>query len=408
MNFRHTLRVLAVGLVAGLSVAWQAPAALANQINTGGKSGAYFGRFCPELQKVLKKNAFEFECAPSQGSRDNIQRVIANPNQIGYAQFDVYALEREMLGGASLLTTLRTDMGRECLFMVTKNRDLATFGDIASVAPDLRFVLPPEKSGSAATFEFLQHIDPDGLGQARDVTYSDSTDQAIAEALADERTVTLFVQFPDPNNERFKTVNKAGGVFVPVLDRSILRQQIDGEKLYYAQDTTLSNPEWHKLGTEVVTACTPIVMFTGSSQRIDGDTAKQDHEDLIKTARAITGEDLQPKEGFFRNIWKKTKELSAKSVEKALELSDQAREKAGPAMERARERAGELAEQARDKAGELADDARELAGQAREKAGEWADEARERGAELLEDGREFADETLENFQDEDLDQNQTQ
>ena len=41
--------------------------------------------------------------------------------------------------------------------------------------------------------------------------------------------MTLFVQFPDPTNARFKAITKQGGNIIPVIDRSILRQEADGE-----------------------------------------------------------------------------------------------------------------------------------------------------------------------------------
>ena len=39
-------------------------------------------------------------------------------------------------------------------------------------------------------------------------------------------TVSLFVQFADPDNERFELVRKLGGHLVPVIDRTILRQEV--------------------------------------------------------------------------------------------------------------------------------------------------------------------------------------
>jgi len=340
--------------------------AKATQINTGGQTGAYFGSFCPQLKDALKKSELNYECVNSKGSRENIQRVIGEPSQIGYSQFDVYALEREMLGGDDLFTTLRTDLGRECVFMVTRNRELSNYGEVAALAAQLRFILPPEKSGSAATFEFLQQIDPDGLGQARDISYAASTDEALEKALAAEDTLALFVQFPDPENTRFKMINKAEGAFVPVIDRNILRQQINDEKIYYAQETEISNPKWHKSGEKVITSCTPMVLFTGATTRIDGDDDRKDHADMIKTVKAMEAEELQPKQGFFTRMWRKTKELSGKGVEKMIEMSEKAREAAGPMMEQAKEKGKELMEQA----GQLAEDAKEKGKELMDKAKE--------------------------------------
>ena len=57
----------------------------------------------------------------------------------------------------------------------------------------------------------------------------------------DDNTATLFVQFPDPDNARFKLIRQAGGHFVPVINRDILGQQIGGEKVYYAQETEIAD-----------------------------------------------------------------------------------------------------------------------------------------------------------------------
>jgi hypothetical protein len=41
------------------------------------------------------------------------------------------------------------------------------------------------------------------------------------------------VEFPDPENRRFKLVRVEGGHFVPIVDREVLRQQIGGHKVYF-------------------------------------------------------------------------------------------------------------------------------------------------------------------------------
>ena len=65
------------------------------------------------------------------------------------------------------------------------------------------------------------------------------------------------MQFADPDSARFALVGKLGGHFVPVIDRTILRQEVDGQKIYFAQETQVENAHWTKAGRKVVTACTP-------------------------------------------------------------------------------------------------------------------------------------------------------
>ena len=330
--------------------------AAANQINTGGEKGAYHATFCPALEAELKKAKFDYTCTTSQGSRENIRRVSGDASQVAFSQFDVFELEMQATGASDAYTLLRSDLARECIFMVTRNQEISNFGEVAALADQLRFVLPPRNSGSAGTFEFLQQIDPDGIGRARDnITYADSTEEAITRALSDDNTVALFVQFPDPKNERFSTIGKEGGNIVPVIDRNILRQEVNGQKVYYAEETEIELPKWNKSATKVVTACTPMILITGTPARIEDGNARKDQEDLIRTIEALKAEDLQPQTGFLASLWRKTKALSAKSVEKMVDVSEKAREAAKPMMEKAMKRAKEMKQQAEEAAGKLID-----------------------------------------------------
>ena len=104
-------------------------------------------------------------------------------------------------------------------------------------------------SGSAGTFRFLQQIDADGVGKAEDraSTPTIRTRRSSSHCRADD-TVAFFVQFPDPDNPRFKTIQEQGGHIVPVIDRAILRSQVDGQKIYFAQETQVANAKWMKSG----------------------------------------------------------------------------------------------------------------------------------------------------------------
>lgn len=331
--------------------------AAAGQINTGGETGAYHASFCPPVAAALKKNQFDYACAASQGSLENVQRTAADAAQVGFSQLDAFALETDNLGNANLFTRIRSDLARECLFVVTKNRGVTSFGQIAAVASQLRFVLPPAKSGGAATFQLLQRIDPQGLGLARNVTYANSVDDALNEALSGDDVVTLFVQFPDPSNARFKFLAKAGANIVPVIDRQILRQEIAGEKIYFAEETEIAPPKWNKSADKIATACTPMLLFTGASERIGDANERKDHEDLVRTLKGLDAAELRPKESALITFWRKTKALSAKSVEKLMDMSEKARKEAEPTIDAAMKRAKEMTDEATKQAKDLIDKA---------------------------------------------------
>src|SRR5262249_33944777 len=169
-------------------------------------------------------------------------------------------------------------------------------------AGGLRFILPPANSGSVGTFQFLRSIDADGLGKAKTVTHAASAEEAIRETLSADDTVTLFVEFADPEGEHFGLVGKLGGHIVPVTDRTILRQEVGGKKIYFAQETQVEESQWTKSGKKVVTACTPLVVFTGAPERVQGEQAKKDHEDLIRTVSALKSGSLVPEEPPFHRL----------------------------------------------------------------------------------------------------------
>ena len=452
--------VLAAALTLGVTAATGSTllatrAEAAGQIHTGGKLGAYHSTFCPRLKKVLDDAHFPFECQVSEGTSANIERVKDAPGDIGFAQLDVFALDKAENGPGSPLKRIRSDLGRECLFLISKDPTLENFGDVSNRASDLKFVLPPQGSGHTATFRFLQKIDPDGLGRATNITYAASTIDAVEKALnedtntvtvfvqfpdpsnarfklvnamdghfipvidrnilrqsvdcrggvgdvsnrasdlkfvlppqgsghtatfrflqkidpdglgratnityaastidavekalnEDTNTVTVFVQFPDPSNARFKLVNAMDGHFIPVIDRNILRQSVDGEKVYFAEETLVANPKFWKKGSKAVTACTPIVVFSGNPDHFPPGQDRVDQQDMIRTVKAAPQNKLLPQDGILKSIWKETKSMSAGALAKLLDATEKAREAKIPSLEEIKEKTKDYSRKAMD------------------------------------------------------------
>ncbi len=373
---------LFVALAAALAVL-VAGSANANQINTGGAGGAYDASFCPALAGQLKLAQFDYRCTPSSGTRENMERVLADPRQLGYGQLDVFVLESRQMKAESALALVRQDDVRECVFAVTRNKQISNFGELSAYADKLRFILPPANSGSAGTFQFLRSIDTEGLGKAKSVTNAATTEDAIREALSADDTVSLFVQFADPDNERFELVRKLGGHLVPVIDRNILRQEIGAKKIYFAQETQVENAQWIKSARKLVTACTPLVVFTGQPDRVEGEQARKDHADLVRTVSALKSGSLLPEETLFRRLVKRTRELSATSTEKLLEVTEQAREKAKPYTEKAMDAAKETAEQAKQAAERATEAARPYIDKTKEAAQKAYEDALKAAKDLM-------------------------
>ena len=162
---------------------------------------------------------------------------------------------------------------------------------------------------------------------------------------------------------------------MPVIDRTILRQEVAGKKIYFAQETQVEDAQWTKSGHKVVTACTPLVVFTGAPDRVQGEQARKDHEDLIRTVAALKSGSLLPEESLFQKLMKRTKELSATSTEKVLEVTEQAREKAKPYTEKAMETAKEATEQAKQAAERASEAAKPYYDKSKEAAQKAYDDA---------------------------------
>jgi hypothetical protein len=365
-----------------IALALTAPAA-ASQINTGPAAGPYQANFCPALAGQLKLAQFDFACAPSAGVRENVERVLADPRQLGYGQLDAFIWQSRQLKGEQALTIVREDDVRECVFAVTRNAQITNWGELSANASRLRFVLPPGDSGSAGTFQMLRNIDPTGVGRAQQVRNAASVEAAIQEGLSAEDTVSLFVEFADPDSQRFAQVKELGGHVVPVVDRAILREQADGRKIYFAQETQVEGRQWTKSGRKIVTACTPLVVFTGAAGKVSGDKERKDHEDLIRTVKGLNSSALLPDEGLFSKLLKRTKELSATSTEKLLEATEEAREKARPYTDKAMDTAKETAEQAKQAAERASDAAKPYIEKGKEAAQKAYDDAMKMAKELV-------------------------
>ncbi len=374
---------LAPRLTLAAGLAFLAFPAAAAEVNTGGPGGAYHASFCPALTGQLKLAQFDYQCTPSGGTRENMERVLTDPRQLAYGQFDVFVLESRQLKAETSFAIARQDDVRECVFAVTRNKEVTNYGQLAAYADKLRFILPPAGSGSAGTFQFLRGIDADGLGRAKAISNAASTEDAIREALSADDTVSLFVQFADPDNARFDLVRKLGGHLVPVVDRNILRQEVGGKKIYFAQETQVENADWIKQGRKLVTACTPVVLFTGQPDRVQGEQARKDHEDLIRTIGDIKPGSLLPQESLFHRLVKRTKELSAVSTEKVLEATEEARQKARPYTEKALETAKETVEQAKQATERATEAAKPYIDKSKEAAQKAYDDALKAAKDLM-------------------------
>lgn len=304
----------AVQLIAlALATAGGAPA-LAQNIHAGSASGSYTNAFCPQVQATLKKEYFEHVCATSQGTGDNVEKVLANPKDVGLGQFDIVAARA--VEQPDKLTVVNPNLGLECLYAVTSDDSVDSLKGLSKRMP---VALPPQKSGSTATFQYLQSLD-ENLNSLRNITYHDSALKAVEAVIGGDAALAFFVQFPDTNNKVFETINDANLKFVPVINRQILRREVSGYRVYEPQEVVVTPAGLlgrltGKKPTTVDTTCTPVVLFTGAPQQLPEGVEREDQQEVIKLLAQVP----RPEAGDWKDIFKNAVAIGKDKVNELME-----------------------------------------------------------------------------------------
>lgn len=286
--------------------------AVAQRIHAGSETGSYTNDFCPQVESVLRAEFFEHTCATSQGSADNVAKVSETPQDVGIGQFDVVAEAAEQNPG--MLSFVNPDIGLECLYAVTDSEGIA---NLSGLSPRMPVALPPEQSGSTATFRFLQSLD-ESLDSMRNISYHDSAMDAVQAVANGDAALAFFVQFPNTQNPVFRVINDNNLYFVPVINRQILRREIGGQSVYQPQEVAVSPGGFLGMGspTTVLTTCMPMVLFTGAAELFaEGSIEYQDQVDLI----AQLAETQPPTTGDWTDVFRNAAAVSQERVQEFLD-----------------------------------------------------------------------------------------
>lgn len=271
----------------------------AQSIFTGGKTGAYYSVLCPALVDGLRNEGFTPTCQDTTGSLDNITKLLADPTAVAFVQGDAFAnWAAANPADAKKIVIIRNDLASEGVYFVSKN--VKTFGDVVRIITRVKIVLPPKTSGAAQTFENLKAVLPQVFSKvdASQITYADSAAAAVDLALANDNTIALFVQLPDPTNPLFKTIIDKKGNFIPLVARALLEQKVNGQNVYALETRPVAPAGIVKSAVEVTTIATPITIITQSTDNIpEAGNARVNHDDLIKTIKTLAKEKLLPKAG---------------------------------------------------------------------------------------------------------------
>ena len=295
----------------------------AQSIFTGGKTGAYFSVLCPALVDGLRTEGFTPTCQESTGTIDNITKLLADPTAVAFVQGDAYAnWAAANPDQAKKLVLIRNDLASEGVYFVSKNQK--EFGDVVRLITRIKIVLPPQTSGAAQTWENLKKVLPQVFTKvdASQVTYAESAAKAVETALANDNTIALFVQLPDPANPLFQSVIEKKGNFIPLVAKALLAQQVNGESVYTLETRPVTKAGLVKSAIEVTTIATPISIITQATENIpEGGNARVNHDDLIKLIKTLPKAKLLPKAGpttsLFDRAFTASKDAATKLVDKA-------------------------------------------------------------------------------------------
>ena len=312
--------IAATIVVAGMALVGTASA---QNIYTGGKAGAYFGTLCPGLLEGLRAEGFTPTCVESAGSLDNIQRLLADPTGVAMVQTDVFAnWSAANPDQAKKIVAIRSDLASEGVYFVSKN--VQDFPDVVRLITRIKVVLPPKTSGAAQTWENLKQVLPRVFAKVdpSQVTYAESAAKAVDTALANDNTIALFVQLPDPDNAIFKTIVQKKGNFIPLAARAILDQKIGDQPVYTLETRPVTRAGVISNAVEVTTIATPIMLITQATENVpESGNARANHDDLIKIVKGMPKEKLLPKSGatvsLFNRAFSASRDVASRLTEKA-------------------------------------------------------------------------------------------
>lgn len=317
---------------AGLAVAMAMPAG-ADELLTGGTSGAYYNDIGPKVHEALSGALFRYPLKTGKGSGGNFNAIVENPMIVALGQGDVYALMNQQNPGK--VVSVPTGV-RECLFAVTANQGIAGeregdgWGNMMSLAKRMRLALPGEESGSSKTFEYIQTIN-ESLGQVENVKYYESTDAAINAVAVGQADVAFFVQMPDTRNPLFKLIREKNLLWIGVGDRKMLRQQVDGNSIYNV-DTVPVEETWGGFGKPktLTTTCTQVVVMTGDPARTDVPDAETLKDQLALLKENQGG--FEPDADWYADMVGKISSVSQSARDSLLDAVDRASQAVNKAL----------------------------------------------------------------------------
>ncbi len=277
------------------------------------KGSVYSAAYVPQGIKALESERLAGYTwgGPTQGTVDNAERVSRNPTHIAVGQRDILSqLNGQPIPGAKdgmmfRFTELHADIGPECLYAVTADKNYTNFGHVLGNAWDLTVFTGGEKSGSFGTWKILGSAFED-LKDMR-VVHAPDNKAILASVKVQKGTFGFFVMRPDPNSDIFKEIVKEGLTLVPIVD-----QKLEGTynflEMKISHGGLLSSAKVH------TTACTSVSLITGVPEATTETRARRRVEATIERVKAAPSQKFRPDLAGWRDMWDNVKAVSAEKA----------------------------------------------------------------------------------------------
>jgi hypothetical protein len=188
--------------------------------------------------------------------------------------------------------------------------------------------------GSRASFEFLQKVDPNGLGRARNIQVVENATAAIDRVASGGADVGFFVQYAERSNPNVKLVQERKLRTVPVVNHELIAAKVADMPVYKVQ--TFSLNAWSSMGRDGqhTTACTPAVIITGSPESIVDPNDANEQRALFNKIKTAPAAAFLPKEGWLARLISGTRSVPEPALKDMLAAYDAAPAPFGQRAER--------------------------------------------------------------------------
>ena len=266
-------------------------------------SGPKTGEYINIAQSICDAFGLLFSCQSmeTKGTLDNKKRLESNEAEFGFAKANVADEWMKIPEFAARFTVVRR-IGDESLFAFAKPETMKAIGSWTGVRDNaflLSLGLPGEFSGDAAVFNSLKGVPGSPLASLTVKMFKDrpSLVQAVATS---EVQLGFITQVPNPSNELFTLINKAGLMIMGIVDPDM----ITFGETFRIKAVTVKNAKWFGVGgtaAKIETANVPVAILAVKPESLQG-RATMIQQAAIKKIQDVPEAHLLPKQGWFQDL----------------------------------------------------------------------------------------------------------